>query len=1046
MLRTSRSLIPAATRIRPGDARGPGLKPFARAARLGLCLTLLCAALPSVAAAPVDVLRVDLKGLIRGASVTPSQFAVPIAHEVSPASVGTWTVQGARARWHYTAQIPSAVSLSFFAPRVRLPPGAILTVRGGSSATHYRAQDLHAGSLWSRITPGDLLELDLDVAASERRAVVLDITLFQAGYRSLGAGVGDHPYFRQLKHASAAGTAGSDNSACVQNYACALSSANSAPAQATLGIVVANLYQCTGTLINDVPGDNAPYVLTARHCQTGKLGGGNPGAAATVTVYWNAMTACGLALGSLYDPNVPVQAGAVSLVEQQDAWLIRLDASPVVSGAQFAGFDATGAAVQGGYTIHHALGFDKQLVNWRGSALLEHRLGVLGVSYASDFWDVVNAAGNSGPGASGSGLFDAADHLVGALSLGRSTADASGYESCPIPQGAAPTGSNGTNDFTSLAAVWNSTADPTGTPATLSSVLDPQGTGVLQTGSAPAASISFASSLQSAEVGGSVLLSWDASGATQCVASGGQPGDGWSGTLPGNGTLAVTGGTPARTDYLLGCPLPGGRSVSAAVSVAWGPPHPIISFAAPATVWAGRPVELAWSSNEAPCAITGGGMSATGLASAGVLGATQGSPGAVQYQITCGSGAGQSASAVAQVLFVTPDVELHANGTDRRLGEQFYLSWQSYADSCTPSGGAPDDGWTTTAFPDPSVPSRFNPQVATVGTYVYTLTCFSGPLAVTRSVTVTFEQNAPYVSATVDRTSETFTGTSADFFDVSWNSNLSSCFLESDPAVANLYSGSAPQDGAKIAPTPGTYTVDVFCQGNGTGVSASSAALVLTVLAPPAPSAALAVTPATVSTGEHFTVSWSSDHASDCEAAGAPADVGWQGSQTAAGTRAFSSSMVGDFTLTLSCRGLWGALPAASAQASVTVQPPPVLAVSLTANTTKVAVGDSFTLSWKSQNVSSCWASGGGASGVPWSGTLPTTGSAAQAAAVAGSFTYLIACEVGAQTVEAQSTIVVSAPAPTAGGGGSFDLALLGSLATCLCLCALGRGGRPIRH
>ena len=329
------------------------------------------------------------------------------------------------------------------------------------------------------------------------RAVALDITMFQAGYRSLGAGVADHPYFRQLKRRQRRrGTAGTDNSACVQNYACALSSANSGPAQATVGLVVANLYQCTGTLINDVPGDNTPYVLTARHCQTGKLGGGNPGAAATVTVYWNAMTACGLALGSLYDPNVPVQAGAASLVEQQDAWLIRLDASPVVTGAQFAGFDATGAAVQGGYTIHHALGFDKQLVNWRGAALAQHRLGVLGVSYASDFWDVVNAAGNSGPGASGSGLFDAANHLVGALSLGRSTADASGYESCPIPQGAAPNGSNGTNDFTALAAVWNSTADPTGTAATLSSVLDPQGTGVLQTGSAPAASMSFASSLR----------------------------------------------------------------------------------------------------------------------------------------------------------------------------------------------------------------------------------------------------------------------------------------------------------------------------------------------------------------------------------------------------------------------------------------------------------------------------------------------------------------------------------------------------------------------
>jgi lysyl endopeptidase len=1024
------------------------LKRCASAARLGLCLTLLCAALPSVAAAPVDELRVDMKGLIREASTTPTQFAVPIAHKVSLATDGTWTLRGARAQWRYSAEIPTAVSLSFFASRIRLPASATLAVRGGSTTTRYRAGDLHEGSLWSRISAGDVLELTLEVAANERSAVVLEIAMFQAGYRSLGSGVADHPYFRQLKLARAGAAAASDNTTCVQNYACALSSANSGPARATVGLVVGNLYQCTGTLINDVPGDNTPYVLTARHCQTGKLGGGNSGAAATVTVYWNAMTACGQALGSLYDANVPVQTGAATLVEQQDAWLIRLDASPVVSGAQFAGFDASGAIVQGGYTVHHALGFDKQLVNWRGAALAQHRMGVLGVTYASDFWDVVNAAGNSGPGASGSGLFDPANHLVGSLSLGRSTTDPSGYESCPTADGAPPNGSNGTADFTALAAVWNSTADATGTAATLRSVLDPEGTGALRTDTAPAASMSLTSSFTSAEVGSSVLLSWNADGTSRCVASGGVSGDGWSGTVAGSGSLAITESTAASTTYLMTCTLPAGRTVSAAIVVAWGPPHPIISFGAPATVWAGRPAELTWSSNEAPCVITGGSLSLTGLASSGVVSVTQQSPGAVQYQITCGNSPGATASSTTQVLFVTPDVQLHANGTDRLLGEQFYLAWQSYADSCTPSGGAPNDGWTTTAFPDPSIPARFEPQVTGVGIYTYTLTCFSGPVSITRSISVTFEQNAPYVSATVDRTSGTFSGTSADFFNVSWNSNLSSCFLRSDPAIANLYSGSGPQDGAKIAPTPGTYTVDVFCQGNGTGVSAASAPLVLTVLAPPAPSAAISVTPTAVNTGEHFTVSWSSDYASDCEAAGAPGDVGWQGSQTASGSRDFSSSMVGDFTFTISCRGLWGAMPAATAQAPVTVRPPPVVSVSLTANSKSVAVGETFTLSWNSQNVSSCTASGGGASGIPWSGTLPTAGTAAQSAAVAGTFTYLIACDVGAQSVQAQSTVtVLKSTAPAGGGGGgAVDLLLLAGLAAGLRLRRRAHPGHAIRH
>jgi len=76
-------------------------------------------------------------------------------------------------------------------------------------------------------------------------------------------------------------------------------------------------------------------------------------------------------------------------------------------------------------------------------------------------WRVVNQLGNIGPGASGSALIDQNNHLVGSLTLGRTTSDTSGYGTCPASPPAAPNGSNGVADFTSLAAVWNSTADTT---------------------------------------------------------------------------------------------------------------------------------------------------------------------------------------------------------------------------------------------------------------------------------------------------------------------------------------------------------------------------------------------------------------------------------------------------------------------------------------------------------------------------------------------------------------------------------------------------------
>ncbi len=255
-------------------------------------------------------------------------------------------------------------------------------------------------------------------------------------------------------------------------------------------------------------------------------------------------------------------------------------------------------------------------------------------------------------------------------------------------------------------------------------------------------------------------------------------------------------------------------------------------------------------------------MSVAGLASSGAVSATQQSPGAVQYQITCGTAAAETATAVAQVLFVTPDVQLHANGTDRLLGEQFYLSWQSYADSCTPSGGAPNDGWTTTAFPDPAVPSRFDPQVASVGTYNYTLTCFSGPVSVTRSrrgdlrAECALRQchRGPHFRD-LHRHQRGLLQRLLELEPVELLARVRSCGRQSSTPAA------ARRTGRRSPRRPGTYTVDVFCQGNGTGMSAASAPLVLTVLAPPAPSATLSVTPTSVSTGEHFTVSWASDYA-----------------------------------------------------------------------------------------------------------------------------------------------------------------------------------------
>ena len=191
------------------------------AASASLCL-LFATASPAAAVA-VHTVRTDLKPLIRAASEAPAQFAVLLPHAVSSADGGTWSSAGGQATWRYAVQVPTAVSLSFHAVQVSLPASATLIVRGATTTTSYRARDLHRGELWSRIQPGAGLEFTLSVAASERARVTFRLVSLQAGYRSLGAGVQDHPYYRQLRQALLV-----DNTSCVTNYACRVTPANTA--------------------------------------------------------------------------------------------------------------------------------------------------------------------------------------------------------------------------------------------------------------------------------------------------------------------------------------------------------------------------------------------------------------------------------------------------------------------------------------------------------------------------------------------------------------------------------------------------------------------------------------------------------------------------------------------------------------------------------------------------------------------------------------------------------------------------------------------------
>jgi lysyl endopeptidase len=865
------------------------------------------ASLAQSSASAVDVVQVDLDPLISAAVKDRNRFAVDIPHAIdsSQAGTGTWSVTRGVATWRYSVRVPTAVSLSFHAANIFLPASAQLKVMGGGSTYTYSAKDINKRQLWSRISRGDSLAMELTVAPKERRYVVLQIASVQAGYRGFGHAVPDHPYYMRLRQQATAGS----TSSCIVNYECDVTAANTAPGQATVALIVGNAFQCSGTLINDVPHDGKPYVLTARHCENGQLGGGNPGAAANVVVYWDATSPCGSALGALYDPGIVTQQGATTVVEQQDAWLLLLSQPPAASDAYLAGFDATGGAIQGGYTIHHALSNDKQFTAWNGQAIAQTVAANTSfpVSFTSNFWDVVNLTGTIGPGASGSALFDQNNRIVGSLSLGNEAgATADGYLQCPLSPPPSPTPQNALALFTSLAAVWNSTLDPTGSASTIKQVLDPNNTAtvVVDSISGPATARLTPSQL-AVGIGATITMSWSAVGASSCTASGGTAGDGWSGTLSASGTQPIEESTTGAITYGISCTYPDGHQSTDQVTVTWLPSSPVASVFAPAEVWAGGSWPVTWSTNDPPCQLTIGSTTQTLSGSSGTITVTQTTPGKYDYHIACGNGS-PPVTADASVEVIAPSIIFYPSTTDLRLGQGLEMRWFSLANSCTTGGGMPNDGWSGTQLAGGNGFLSFLP--ASLGTYTYTLNCVQGPISAQASVTVTVENNAPY--ATLSASSNVIV--MGQTMTVSYKSNMAGCILGQGAVgtqaqgVFEVSSTGGDSDGTNTY-TGGNVGASQFtfiCDGESNTGPPAVSAIPLTVSVQQAMTASISA-PANAVTGTPFTVSWQTVGATSCTASGGGADgTSWTGSVTLpSGQKTITPTVSGSFNYTLMCVG-----------------------------------------------------------------------------------------------------------------------------------------------
>jgi hypothetical protein len=339
------------------------------------------------------------------------------------------------------------------------------------------------------------------------------------------------------------------------------------------------------------------------------------------------------------------------------------------------------------------------------------------------------------------------------------------------------------------------------------------------------------------------------------------------------------------------------------------------------------------------------------------------------YSLTCtGPGGSSQTVSVAITVIPVPTVTLAATPAAVDVGGSSTLTWSSAnADSCTASGG-----WSGMLAASGS--QNTGPITATTN---FSIVCSGGGGASAPSTATVMLIPPPTAMLSAAPTSIVSGGAAV----ITWSSvNATSC------TASRGWSGTLATSGSQSTGSLTATTVYALtCAGPG-GVTAPVVAVVNIL---PQPTVTLTASPAAVAAGASSTLTWTSSNATSCTASG-----GWSGSLVLSGSQ--STGPVSSATsYSLFCTGSGGTT---SASTVVNLIPTATLVVSPSV----VAPGDTSTLTWTSNNATSCTASNG------WTGTLPTGGTQ-PTAAVSATTSYSLVCSgAGGASNTATATLTVS--------------------------------------
>lgn len=272
---------------------------------------------------------------------------------------------------------------------------------------------------------------------------------------------------------------------------------------------------------------------------------------------------------------------------------------------------------------------------------------------------------------------------------------------------------------------------------------------------------------------------------------------------------------------------------------------------------------------------------------------------------------------------------------------------------------------------------------------------------------------APGVSITASPSTIT-TGQSST---LTWNAaDSTSC------TASGAWSGARPVLGSATVtpPAAGQHQYVLTCvgpEGSGSGTTTVSASV-----PPPRPIVKISSHPEVQAGRNNASVAWSSNGASTCEASG-----DWSGSKPLSGSQGLSLETPGTYVFSLSCTNLGGTTTAST----TTRVKPPEQVRSFLVSPAAITLGQTAVLTWDSENVSACAASG------EWTGPKTVDGSETITPDRAGVLQYFLSCGSAGATVELTVNAIPEPPAGGSsggGGGGAMSLEVLSLLALLACL------------